>query len=532
MFSSFTVGSRRSVASYSPSSSHHGNKRRRMERPYDRSNDYHYSSKRSNDNQNHRHSREHVTETYDLTTSSSSSRLLPSSSSRKRRAPHSPSPVRPHSNKRHSRSHSPRTFRSGGSPTYYSRSNRAASSSRGRSSTPPPRKKDISDKITDTSLFAELVKDKRKRNKVLQEILDKQEETTVISIGENSNSAITNNNNLITIDNSDNAVMDSISLSTEHTLMQKTNGVKDSSMCLVDIPMPNSSDSHGEKSVSSTLNTTDVSVSAALANAMTLQPPPPPPLESSSVDESPVVLSNNITAVSLKTSANTSGGNTSTIPAVITNNTTIDVIQQTKLIKTSPLPPQQKPIIKATYIITKPKSLTKLPMPPGVNVAELEDISTPSPPRSTSPIIKQLKINSTAPAPKDAGSKASTPASTMKKGLLNLPMPPMVPGSEDLSGDDEYISSPLSLGRTSSGAKSGSAGKKEVKRKRPTILNRRNSRSQTIKDWGERCVDVFEVIAQIGEGTYGQVSNKRKRKYLKSRKLIKINFFSFVILGI
>lgn len=53
---------------------------------------------------------------------------------------------------------------------------------------------------------------------------------------------------------------------------------------------------------------------------------------------------------------------------------------------------------------------------------------------------------------------------------------------------------------------SGSATKKEVKRKRPTILHRRNSRSHAIKDWGERCVDVFEVIAQIGEGTYGQVN--------------------------
>lgn len=52
---------------------------------------------------------------------------------------------------------------------------------------------------------------------------------------------------------------------------------------------------------------------------------------------------------------------------------------------------------------------------------------------------------------------------------------------------------------------SSGSSKKEVKRKRPTILHRRNSRSQAIKDWGERCVDVFEVIAQIGEGTYGQV---------------------------
>ena len=24
-------------------------------------------------------------------------------------------------------------------------------------------------------------------------------------------------------------------------------------------------------------------------------------------------------------------------------------------------------------------------------------------------------------------------------------------------------------------------------------------------DWGERCVDVFEILKQIGEGTYGQV---------------------------
>ena len=24
-------------------------------------------------------------------------------------------------------------------------------------------------------------------------------------------------------------------------------------------------------------------------------------------------------------------------------------------------------------------------------------------------------------------------------------------------------------------------------------------------DWGERCVDVFKIVEQIGEGTYGQV---------------------------
>lgn len=188
-------GSSRRVA-YSPSS--HNSKRRRPDRSYERSSEYHYSSKRNNDAQNHRHSREIVTETYDLTTSSS--RVIPSN--RKRRAPHSPSPVR--TSKRHSRSHSPRAFRSLASPTYYtSRSNRSKnepSPRNTRSPTPPTRKLDISNKIPDTSLFAELVKDKHKRDKVLKEIIDKQEEKSVNSSGENSNCAISNNNNLVVID--------------------------------------------------------------------------------------------------------------------------------------------------------------------------------------------------------------------------------------------------------------------------------------------------------------------------------------------
>lgn len=166
---------------------------------------------------------------------------------------------------------------------------------------------------------------------------------------------------------------------------------------------------------------------------------------------------------------------------------------------------------------------------------ELEDINTPSPPRSTSPVNKQSKVN-----PK----QSSSGTANRKGGLLTLPMPPMVPGSEELSGDDDYISSPSSASHASTFKQnntgfviiythfiallryikfvnsnleanslfvaliyrnSSGSNKKEVKRKRPTILHRRNSRSQAIKDWGERCVDVFEVIAQIGEGTYGQV---------------------------
>ena len=32
------------------------------------------------------------------------------------------------------------------------------------------------------------------------------------------------------------------------------------------------------------------------------------------------------------------------------------------------------------------------------------------------------------------------------------------------------------------------------------------------QEWGERCVDVFDIVSQIGEGTYGQVY-KAKDKY-------------------
>lgn len=42
------------------------------------------------------------------------------------------------------------------------------------------------------------------------------------------------------------------------------------------------------------------------------------------------------------------------------------------------------------------------------------------------------------------------------------------------------------------------ARKKYVK---PKILHKRKE----LADWGDRCVDSFEMIAQIGEGTYGQV---------------------------
>ncbi|XP_025416752.1 cyclin-dependent kinase 12-like isoform X2 [Sipha flava] len=47
-----------------------------------------------------------------------------------------------------------------------------------------------------------------------------------------------------------------------------------------------------------------------------------------------------------------------------------------------------------------------------------------------------------------------------------------------------------------------------IKIKRPRVIHRRRgakSAAASPIDWGEQCVDMFEVINQIGEGTYGQV---------------------------
>ena len=45
---------------------------------------------------------------------------------------------------------------------------------------------------------------------------------------------------------------------------------------------------------------------------------------------------------------------------------------------------------------------------------------------------------------------------------------------------------------------------------RPKVLNkRRNDRVHQTDAWSQRCVDVFDIIAQIGEGTYGHVYKAR-----------------------
>ena len=107
-----------------------------------------------------------------------------------------------------------------------------------------------------------------------------------------------------------------------------------------------------------------------------------------------------------------------------------------------------------------------------------------------------------------------------------------LPGLEVVSSDDDGPVTPpssetrnldrsVTLGSNAGYAKTSMsmAYCGTAKLKRPKIVHkRRPSRNiyppfeGTNKDWGERCVDVFEMIAQIGEGMYGQVYKARDRQ--------------------
>ncbi|XP_065339359.1 cyclin-dependent kinase 12 isoform X1 [Cloeon dipterum] len=122
-------------------------------------------------------------------------------------------------------------------------------------------------------------------------------------------------------------------------------------------------------------------------------------------------------------------------------------------------------------------SLTKLPMPPGMNQNDfLNSVSPPS--------------GGDSPPPEPNTSKK---IGQVRRSLKDLPMPP---GEGDDTSED--MSSPARM-----------ALRAKMKLKRPKILSRDiydlGPMAPGGKDWGERCVDVFEVIDQIGEGTYGQV---------------------------
>ncbi|XP_050684246.1 cyclin-dependent kinase 12 isoform X1 [Leptidea sinapis] len=333
------------------------------------------------------------------------------------------------------------------------------------------RRLDFKQKISDTSLFAELVKDKHKRAKKLQEILNQKEEE---SQGGASSSASINNTDILTIDECSNATVDSSSQAF------KENGELIKSQDVVDIPMPMPSE---------------------IVPALPEDPQPPElpqPPEEVPAPEPPSKAPEQPAAAN----------------GEVENN---ELQQEQPIVPTSenvPSPVPPRPSIVDSVMLNsqpsqplKPKSLTKLPMPPNTQVEDLKTLVNESP----------LSTPSTSPVKK--------PEKPKKTGIMNLPMPPVVAGTEELSGDEAEGSTPPPVSHSHKYShvfarknNKDIASQSGTKLKRPRILKRRGSKVVPVvtpthhaKDWGEKCVDGFQVITQIGEGTYGQVYKARDK---------------------
>lgn len=74
-------------------------------------------------------------------------------------------------------------------------------------------------------------------------------------------------------------------------------------------------------------------------------------------------------------------------------------------------PPPSQPINSG--LVPKPKSLTKLPMPPGIKLTEIQDIVDSPPAMSRTPSPQARKPSVITPA-----------AVPVKRGIKDLPLPP------------------------------------------------------------------------------------------------------------
>ncbi|EGI60357.1 Cell division cycle 2-like protein kinase [Acromyrmex echinatior] len=401
-------------------------------------------------------------------------------------------------------------------------------------------------KISETSLFAELVKDRNMRElafKKLQAAKEKvgnQDEVQIIegSDEKDGDGGNTSSENKASTDNKDRPI--------NHKEQHTKSG--DSVVDVTDIPVPTSDDSTiacktpplpptGQPSnvplpnpISTAINPlashavvhTSPNPSSVMPNNCSIvmshspnfsapapavqppPPPPPPPLPQPPEPASTVLIGGQVPApmpmsvppipsTPILPNMSVPPPPIPPIPVPAPNTIMSKFNPPNNLVPLKSVDPPKPPIVTFTT-----KSLKRLPLPPGINQNDLESIDSP-PSRSPSPPSKaQLKFSvSTKPM--------------QKKGIKDLPMPPVVPGSEDLSGEDDPNATPprLKVERVAP----------KPKLKRPKILKRRGSRNCHApmsasggKDWGERCVDVFEFIAQIGEGTYGQVYKARDKR--------------------
>ncbi|XP_068192042.1 cyclin-dependent kinase 12 [Antennarius striatus] len=179
----------------------------------------------------------------------------------------------------------------------------------------------------------------------------------------------------------------------------------------------------------------------------------------------------------------------------------------------TPPPPQPSPPMPPVSASQVP------PLPPQVAEADIRpptpsnasQAKSPAPVTTRSParLTPLHKTSTLPPLPlppallgnaQDSPKKSTPPQRPSRKekenrnrpSLIDLPLPPTLAGV-DSSPPQPFIPQPPSLPQP-------------ALKKRPKICcPRYGERKHTQSDWGKRCVDKFDIIGIIGEGTYGQV---------------------------
>uniref|UniRef100_A0A8C2WW47 Cyclin-dependent kinase 12 n=1 Tax=Cyclopterus lumpus TaxID=8103 RepID=A0A8C2WW47_CYCLU len=178
----------------------------------------------------------------------------------------------------------------------------------------------------------------------------------------------------------------------------------------------------------------------------------------------------------------------------------------------SPAPPQPSPPMPpapATQVPPLPPQAELTIQPP--TPITISQAVSPAPVPTRSP-VRQMPLHKTSTLPllplppallgnaQDSPKKSTPPHRPSRKekevrsrpSLIDLPLPPTLPG-----GDSSPPQFPIHQAPPLPQA---------VLKKRPKICCARyGERKHTQSDWGKRCVDKFDIIGIIGEGTYGQV---------------------------
>ncbi|XP_061444846.1 cyclin-dependent kinase 12 isoform X2 [Rhineura floridana] len=198
---------------------------------------------------------------------------------------------------------------------------------------------------------------------------------------------------------------------------------------------------------------------------------------------------------------------------------------------TSSPPPQAPPPLPPL-----PPSPLVPPLPPAQSPAThtpaLVPLCLPSSTHSRTSLNTQANSQSTVQSSLKAHVSVTTAVPHLKTSTLPpLPFPPILPGEDDMDSPKEivplkpvkkereqrprHLLTDLPLPPELPGGDPSPPESPEPKaatppqqplRKRPKICcPRYGERRQTESDWGKRCVDKFDIIGIIGEGTYGQV---------------------------